>query len=164
MRLDRVAALVERVVDAILVLLLTALVTLAGAQILLRNLFDSGLLWADPAVRVLVLWVALLGAMAAARRGRHITVDIVARLLPPRRAAPIRALTDLFTAAVCGVLAWQAGRLVVMEWEAGTMAVGNVPTWVAQLIVPVGFAVIGLRYLALVTHRFQAAAAAAAPR
>lgn len=164
MRLERVAALVERVEDAILVLLLTALVALAGAQILLRNLFDSGLLWADPAVRVLVLWVALLGAMAAARQGRHITVDIVARLLPPRRAAPVRALTDLFTAAVCGVLAWHAGRLVGMEWEAGTIAVGGVPTWVAQLIVPVGFAVIGLRYLALVPHRFRAAAAAEAPQ
>ncbi|MCU0767555.1 MAG: TRAP transporter small permease [Gammaproteobacteria bacterium] len=163
MRLERVAAALERVEDAVLVLLMGALVALAGAQIVLRNLFDSGLLWADPAVRVLVLWVALLGAMAAARQGRHITVDLVARVLPPRLAAPVRALTDLFAAAVCGLLAWHAARLVAMEWEAGTVAVGGVPTWVAQLIVPAGFAVIGLRYLALAPARFRGPAEGPAP-
>jgi TRAP-type C4-dicarboxylate transport system permease small subunit len=162
-RLERVAAALERVEDAVLVLLMGALVALAGAQIVLRNLFDSGLLWADPAVRVLVLWVALLGAMAAARQGRHITVDLVARVLPPRLAAPVRALTDLFAAAVCGLLAWHAARLVAMEWEAGTVAVGGVPTWVAQLIVPAGFAVIGLRYLALAPARFRGPAEGPAP-
>jgi TRAP-type C4-dicarboxylate transport system permease small subunit len=163
-RLERLAALIERLEDATLVLLMTVLVVLAGAQIVLRNLFDSGLVWADPSVRVLVLWVALLGAMAAARQGRHITVDLVARALPPRLAAPVRALTDLFAAGVCGVLAWHAARLVAMEWAAGTVAVAGVPTWVAQLIVPAGFAVIGLRYLALAPQRFAEAAGAGMPR
>jgi TRAP-type C4-dicarboxylate transport system permease small subunit len=101
--------------------------------------------------------------MAAARQGRHITVDLVARVLPPRLAAPVRALTDLFAAAVCGLLAWHAARLVAMEWEAGTVAVGGVPTWVAQLIVPAGFAVIGLRYLALAPARFRGPAEGPAP-
>ena len=164
MHLERLAALIERLEDATLVLLMTVLVVLAGAQIVLRNLFDSGLVWADPSVRVLVLWVALLGAMAAARQGRHITVDLVARALPPRLAAPVRALTDLFAAGVCGVLAWHAARLVAMEWAAGTVVVAGVPTWVAQLIVPVGFAVIGLRYLALAPQRFTVAAGAGTPR
>jgi TRAP-type C4-dicarboxylate transport system permease small subunit len=160
--LERAVAVIERVEDALLVLLLSALVGLAGAQILLRNVFDSGLVWADPVVRVLVLWVALLGAMAAARQGRHITVDVLARLLPSRAAAAVRALTDVFAAVVCGALAWHGARLVATEWEAGTIAVGAVPAWVAQLIVPLGFAVIGARYLALAPRRFAAASEAGA--
>jgi TRAP-type C4-dicarboxylate transport system permease small subunit len=62
------------------------------------------------------------------------------------------------------VLAWHAARLVAMEWAAGTVVVAGVPTWVAQLIVPVGFAVIGLRYLALAPQRFTVAAGAGTPR
>ncbi len=53
-RLLRVTALVE---DALLVLILAAMVGLAATQIVLRNLFDGAILWADPMLRVGVLWV-----------------------------------------------------------------------------------------------------------
>lgn len=144
----RLAGLLARVEDAALVLLLAAMVLLAGSQILLRNVLDMGLVWADPLLRVLVLWVGMAGAMAAARADRHITVDVLARLLPARARRQSRALTDLCTAVVCGLLAWHAGRLVVAEHAGGAVAFAAVPAWVCELILPLGFAVIGLRYLA----------------
>ena len=49
----------HRVEDILLALLLTAMIGLAALQILLRNLFNLGLAWADPTLRLLVLWVAL---------------------------------------------------------------------------------------------------------
>src|SRR5690606_33547420 len=66
-RLERLGRLLE---DALIVLLLGALVVLASAQILLRNVFSMGLAWSDGLVRMLVLWLALLGALAASRDGR----------------------------------------------------------------------------------------------
>lgn len=151
----RVAGLLARVEDAILVLLLSAMVLLAGAQIVLRNLFDTGLVWVDPMLRVLVLWIGLVGAMAAARADRHIAVDILSRLLPARARRLSRALTDAATAAVCGLLAWHAARFVALEYEGGALAFGRVPAWVCELILPVGFAVIGLRYLVLLAGRLR---------
>ena len=43
------------------------------------------------------------------------------------------------------------GRLVVLDYEAGTLAFSNVPAWVVELILPFGFGVIALRYLFLCT-------------
>ena len=151
----RVAGLLARVEDALLVLLVSAMVLLAGAQILLRNLFDAGLVWADPLLRVLVLWVGLVGAIVAARADRHIAVDLLSRLLPAPARRLSRALTDAATVVVCGFLAWHAARFVALEYDGGALAFARVPAWVCELILPVGFAVIGLRYLALLAGRLR---------
>ncbi len=74
-------ALVE---DALLVLILAAMVGLAATQIVLRNLFDGAILWADPMLRVAVLWVGMIGAMVATRIDKQISVDAVSRFLPLR--------------------------------------------------------------------------------
>jgi TRAP-type C4-dicarboxylate transport system permease small subunit len=98
--------------DLILVLLLGGLVLLAAAQIFMRNLFDAGLPWADPLLRLMVLWLALAGALAATREKRHIHIDLLSRFLPQGLAAWTERLTAAFTAIVCALLAWHGGRLV----------------------------------------------------
>lgn len=139
--------------DSVLVTLLAVMVVLAATQIVLRNLFNAGLLWADPALRLLVLWVGMLGAVAATRDDRQITVDAVSRFLPPRLRNAARVLTDLFAVAVSGTLTWHAVRLVQDERAAGTTAFGGFPVWVGQLVLPLAFGVIAARYLLLaVTH------------
>ena len=144
-RLLRAAANIE---DGILVLLLAMMIALAASQIFLRNLLETGLEWGDPLLRVIVLWLGLLGAMAATRDDDHITIDIVSRFLPPRAKAASRLITDLFTATVCGLLSYHGARLVMFDKEAGTLAFAFVPTWVCELIIPVGFGIIALRFCA----------------
>lgn len=149
MPLERAARVLERIEDGVLVAFLLGMLALAGAQILLRNVFDIGLVWADPLLRQLVLWTALIGAMAAARKGQHIAIDVLSRWLPPRSGRLARVATDVFTTVVCWLLAFHGARLVAMEWEACAGAHGAIPTWLGLAILPVGFGVIGLRYLAL---------------
>jgi len=130
-----------------LILLLSAMIVLAAAQIALRNIWESGIVWGDPLTKVLVLWVALLGAMTATRDGRHINIDLLSRFLPPKAKTASRLITDLFTAVVCAVLAYHAARLLLIDREAGTLAFTSVPTWVCELIIPIGFGVMALRFL-----------------
>ncbi len=143
-RLARATAAIE---DGLLVMLLSAMIVLAGSQIVLRNLWDAGLFWADPLLRVSVLWVGLLGAMAATRDDNHITVDILSRLLSERARSAGRVITDLFTAAVCGLLAYHGARMVRMDYQAGLTAFAGVPAWACELIIPLGFGVIAIRSL-----------------
>ena len=143
-RLLRVTALVE---DALLVLILASMVGLAATQIVLRNLFDGAILWADPMLRVGVLWVGMIGAMVATRSDKQISVDAVSRFLPMRWKARVRIITDLFTAGVSAVVAWSALRLVLDDRAAGGTAVAFVPVWACEAILPVAFGVIALRYL-----------------
>jgi TRAP-type C4-dicarboxylate transport system permease small subunit len=140
----RWAGIVE---DGVLVLMLSAMILLAGAQIVLRNVAETGIVWGDAFLRVLVLWIGLLGAVAATRDYNHITVDVVSRFLPPRAKAASRVLIDLFTAIVAALIAVAAARLVQADRAQGTMAFARVPVWTCELILPLGFGIIALRYL-----------------
>ncbi len=142
-RLLRATALVE---DALLVLILAAMVILAATQIILRNFFDGAILWAGPMLRVGVLWVGMIGAMVATRSDKQISIDAVSQFLSPRWKARVRVLTDLFTAIVAAVVAWSALRLVLDDRAAGVTAVAFVPLWVCEAILPAAFGVIAIRY------------------
>lgn len=142
-RLLRATALVE---DALLVLILAAMVILAAIQIILRNFFDGAILWAGPMLRVGVLWVGMIGAMVATRSDNQISIDAVSRFLPKLWKARVRVVTDLFTAIVAAVVAWSAFRLVLDDRAAGVTAVAFVPLWVCEAILPVAFGVIAIRY------------------
>jgi TRAP-type C4-dicarboxylate transport system permease small subunit len=131
--------------DGLLGLILFTMVALASSQVIMRNLFDSGFSWGDPLLRLLVLWLGLMGAMVATRLDRHITVDALLRVLTPALQRIARILTKLATAAVCTLLAWHSARLVAMDYEYQTLMIGNVPAWIGDLILPIAFSVMTLR-------------------
>lgn len=144
--IERVLRAISWVEDGILVLLLAAMIGIAATQIVLRNFFATGILWADPALRMLVLWVGLAGAMVATRQDKHIAVDVLTRWLAPVPKRATQVVVELFTGAVSALLAYHGARLVLLDLAAGTIAFANIPAWVTQLIIPVAFAVIALRY------------------
>src|SRR5512143_3313876 len=91
--LSRTLAFVER---GILVALLALMILLAFTQVVLRNVFSTGLLWADPLLRHLVLWVGFIGASLATASEKHINLDSVTRFASPRTANLSRIATNLF--------------------------------------------------------------------
>lgn len=146
---QRLLTLLHRTEEAIIALLLGTMVVLAGTQIFMRNLLDSGIAWGDPLLRVMVLWVGLLGAMLATRQNKHIRIDILSRYLPPTWKRFSAVVTELFSSIICGLLAWHSGRFVHYEWMDGTEVFSGFPAWLAEVILPFGFAVISLRFLLL---------------
>jgi len=153
--LVRLLELMRRIEDGVLVAVLGTMVVFAVLQILLRNVFDSGIVWADPLLRVLVLWVGLVGAMVASRTDNHIAVNVLSRVLPPVARAVAGVLAASFTAIVCSVIAYHSARFVASEYGSGVVAVGHVPVWMAEAIIPIAFAVIALRYLVMTLLRLQ---------
>ena len=138
--------MVARLEDTALALLLGALIALSCAQIGLRNLFDTGIDWIGPGIRYLVLWIGLLGALTAARRGQHIAIDALTRLLGPRPRSGLAAGVAVFTAAICAIVACQGARLVALDREAGTAAFGSVPAWCIEAGIPLCFGGMALCY------------------
>jgi TRAP-type C4-dicarboxylate transport system permease small subunit len=139
----------HRVEDAVLAALLGAIVLLAPLQIALRELFGTGLAWADPLLRALVLWVGLLGALAASRDGRQISIDAISRVLPARARAAAGALTSLFTAGISGLVAYHGARFVHSELRFESVAFSGIPAWLLESVIPFAFGWIALRYLLL---------------
>ena len=133
--------------DAVLVLILTTMILLAASQIVLRNFFDIGFIWGDAMLRMLVLWLAVAGAVAASRKDRHISIAVLDRFLPPGGRHAAKVLTHLFTAGVCGLIAWHSLAFVQTSREFEDVLLGNVPAWILQSILPVGFGLVSWRYL-----------------
>lgn len=133
--------------DGILALVLTLMILLAIGQVLLRNFWGTGFDWADPLLRILVLWIALLGAMAATRDDNHISIDVLSKFLPRFLKKPAQLISHWFAAVICSLLAWQGARLTQMDYQDATMAFASVPAWICQLIIPFGFGVMSLRFL-----------------
>jgi C4-dicarboxylate transporter DctQ subunit len=136
----------HRAEDWLLAALLGVLLLLSVVQIALRLFFDTGLEWAEPVSRMGVLWLALFGALGAARSHRHVAIDALPRLFPPLARRVAWVLTQLATAAVCGLLAWYGWGMFQMEREMPAVFVPGVASWWPMLVVPYGFSLLALRF------------------
>jgi TRAP-type C4-dicarboxylate transport system permease small subunit len=136
----------HRLEDTLLAGLLLTLLLLAAGQIGLRWIADSGWVEGEVAQRTLVLWIALLGALGAARDRRHLSLDLLPRLLPETGRRVIWALGQVIAAGVCAAMAWYGWSLVELEREAPAPLFAGLPSWAGMLIIPFGFAVLSLRF------------------
>ena len=137
---------VHRVEDTLLVVLLSTMIMLASLQIVLRNIFDFGLVWADPLLRVMVLWLGLIGATVASRGNKHIKIDLLSRYFHSTSNILIQAVVSMFTAGVCLIIAWHGAHWIRLEYIDKMTGLAGIPAWVLELIIPLSFALIGIRY------------------
>jgi C4-dicarboxylate transporter DctQ subunit len=142
--LDKIGIAAETVT---LVSMLTTLMLVAVGQIVMRQVFESSLAWADELVRLMVLWLALVGSIAACRENRHIRIDALSHVLPDTAVKLIRILVDAFAAIVCGIIAVQAWRYLQVEIEYEVTVLVDTPAWIAHAIMPAAFALISYRFL-----------------
>lgn len=143
-RLEKAGTALETIM---LVSMLTAMMLVAVGQIIMREGFGTGFGWADELVRLMVLWLALVGSIAACRENRHIRIDALSHVLPDLAVNLIRILVDLFAAFICAVIAFQAWRYLQIEIEYEDTVLVNTPAWIAHSIMPAAFALIAYRFL-----------------
>lgn len=140
---------VSRIEEAILCLLLTAMIMLACVQIVLRFFFASGFVWADPLLRYLVLWAGLFGAAIATKNCKHISIDILSHLLPDRFKPGLQVVLNFFSAAVCAVLTYAAINFVRDEATYGGGGILDIPSWALNSVFPLAFGIIAWRFIFL---------------
>jgi len=131
----------------VLVLLLLSMIILAGYDILARSLFGGGLSWIPPLLRVMVLWIGLLGALMATRSREHISIDLISKLAGPTVNRIASTLTLLFAAAICGLVGWYSGEYIQIAFEYQDIAFADIPAWPLQLVIPVSFGLMAVRFL-----------------
>ena len=141
-RLRRSLIRMDGFMASLSLLLLLFLVTL---QVILRNVFGSGIPDADILSRHLVLYVIFFGAALAIERHRHIRIDVLSVLFQPHRLQALRRALYLVSALVCAVLAWAAVRFWYDDWQ----YVAEHERWssVLALIMPFGFGLLCLHFI-----------------
>ena len=148
-RIVRLIRVIDRLEDWLLVSMLAAMVVLAVTQIVYRNIAGGGVAWIDPLLRMLVLWVALSGAVIASRTDNHIRIDFFARYISGQYYIYIKRIVHAYCVIICAVIAWYSVSFVRMDYEYGTEAFAGVPAWITELIIPIAFGMMAFRYFLL---------------
>jgi TRAP-type C4-dicarboxylate transport system permease small subunit len=128
-------------------LLLFSLIFFGCLQIVLRNFYHRGIIWADPLMRHIVLWLGCLGAAYATSKMRHINIDVFTRFLPKGLLRIRNKIIFLATAIAASILGFAALKLVLDEKSFGEEAFLGVGVWLLQLVLPVAFFLIAYRSL-----------------
>jgi C4-dicarboxylate transporter DctQ subunit len=143
----RINSFLNKLEEVLLIFLLALMVFLAFLPILFRNVIATGLIWIDPLLRHLVLWVALLGASQATRQERHIKIDLLSNYLPAAGQRIVQGGLDLLAALVCLSLVVPGIDFVQDEAQVGKFLILGIPLWFSQAIIPVMLGVIGTRFV-----------------
>lgn len=145
-RWERMDESIDRVEGSLLVILLSLMIVTAFLQIVLRNVFATGLTWGDSLVRDLVLWVGFIGATLATREGKHINIDVISRWFPSLGKPLIDFITQWASFIICGFLTIAALKFVKNESQMGTVSFLGIPSWIPGAILPVTFGLMTLRF------------------
>lgn len=148
-----------------IIISLTTMIGIAFVQVILRNFFSTGLMWADELTRHLVLWVGFIAASLATREGRHINIDILSRTISGRRSKlGVQAIINLATFSICLLLLRAAWHFVSVEKEFGEKVITlSLPVWGLEIIFPITFILISFRFgLRGVEYIFKLASASKA--
>jgi len=142
--IDEIIAKIELI---ILMVLLSLMVIISFTQVVLRNIFETGISWADPMLRYTVLWLAFIGASIATRENRHINIDVLTRLLSPKLKKIVSILTNLFALSVCLILLKSSIDFIKIEMQFPSEIFLGLKNWMLEIIIPIGFSMMSLRFL-----------------
>lgn len=138
-----------------LAMLLATMIVLSFLQIVLRNVAETGLIWIDPLLRHLLLWIGFAGAALATRLGRHISIDAVSRFLPAPWLMAARVASGLLAAAICLLVANACLKIVRDEAVAATHVFLGLATSHVQIVMPLAMLLMSYRFTLQVVETLQ---------
>ncbi|MEM7506184.1 MAG: TRAP transporter small permease [Pseudomonadota bacterium] len=121
--------------------LMAATGALLTYEVIARYFFVKPTIWAAELSQLCLIWGCLLAMAWVLSIRRHITVNAVTNLLPPGAQTVCVAVSLLVLIVFSGVAAIYGWGIFHDSFDRGrtTGSLLNLPSWVAELSVPVGF-------------------------
>jgi TRAP-type mannitol/chloroaromatic compound transport system permease small subunit len=117
--LDRISTAVGRAASWLT--LFMVLVTFV--VVVMRYVFDAGLIWVQESVTWMHAVVFMLGAAYTLRDEEHVRVDVFYRNMSPRRRAWVDLIgVAIFLLPLCVFLAWNSLDFVAQSWRIREMS------------------------------------------
>jgi C4-dicarboxylate transporter DctQ subunit len=137
----------ERLEEILVAVLMTAMTVLTFVQVVARYVFNYSFVWALELNTVLFAWLIFVGMSYGVRVGAHIGIDAVVKSVPPsvaRAFGMVGAALCIVYALIVTVGGWRYMRKM---YDVGIeMQDLPMPQWVPRTILPLGFALLALRF------------------
>ena len=145
--LQQVNAFLGRIETGFLCLIIAMMIGLAILKIVMRYVFNASLLWSDVMLQHLTLWLCFFGAALATCERRHISIDVLSRILPSKYTRWTSLVIDCVALVVIGILAYYGFLFLGDEQSSEAVLIGSLPLWWAKTIIPYGFVLIGIHVM-----------------
>lgn len=136
----------DRIEEFLTAAFLAIMTLLTFGQVVLRYVFDTGLIWLLEGTIYLFSWLVLVGISIGIRTDSHIAVEFVTERLTPR-VQRLVALAAVGVSLLYAVLMFAGSFTLVQRlYDFGSLAHDiPLPRWVLLSSLPIGFALLGLR-------------------
>jgi TRAP-type C4-dicarboxylate transport system permease small subunit len=135
----------EGIFASALVLILTVFVILdVGA----RELFRTGIPWAQKGAVYMMIWAGFLGAILVAQKVEHLRPEVADKLWTGKLRPIYLRLHNLLVFGFTAAMAYYSWTYVLESREFGDRnVIIDMPMWVLQAIIPYTFFSMSFRYL-----------------
>lgn len=140
--------LVNRLEEGILAVLLAVMTLLTFTQVVLRYVFNTGIVWSLEATTYSFAALVLFGMSYGVRTRTHIAVDLLVRTLPAGARRCVNILAVAACIAYAALMLYGSAVFVERLFALGNMARDvPAPKWLLTVTMPVGFTLLGYRFL-----------------
>ncbi len=149
--IKRINTFLGKIETGMLCTIVAMMIVLAVLEIVLRYVFKTSLLWKTVMLENLTLWLCFLGAALASCEKRHISIDVLNRILPKHLQRFRGLIVDGLSLIVIAFLVYFSCTYLIGEMKSDAKLIGPIPLWYAKAIIPSGFLLMGLH---LILHLF----------
>lgn len=121
----------EDIVASIFISVTTVLVII---NIILRYIFNSGLVWSEEVATGCFVWSVFIGAVAVFKHRGHVGVDLIVKRLPQAMQSGVRLLTDLILVALNGYMAYLSVLYIQTSYTKMTPVLGVSSAYISSSV------------------------------
>lgn len=150
--IHRLSEILDKVMEAVIVFMLGAMVVITGAQIICRIFFTS-LAWSEEATRYLLIWSTLLGAGCVYKHAGHISISVVQDALPSKAKDMMQILIHGLCIMLFIMIAWYGIQYFGKQGNQLSPAL-RLPMRYVYTCIPVGCGIMAFHALDAVAQSF----------
>lgn len=121
----------EDIVASIFISITTVLVII---NIILRYIFNSGLVWSEEVATGCFVWSVFIGAVAVFKHRGHVGVDLIVKRLPRAMQWSIRLLTDVILVVLNGYMAYLSVLYIQTSYTKMTPVLGVSSAYISSSV------------------------------
>ena len=126
--------MINRILEAIIAAMLLGAVGVAFLAVIYRYLLDDALSWSFEVSLALLTYITFLGSYLALRRGAHLKVDVLVRMLPVWTQSVLFLTNQVLIGGVGAIMAWFGTRQVLRFADQTTNVLEISSSWLYAAI------------------------------
>ncbi|MGV6875710.1 TRAP transporter small permease [Pseudochelatococcus sp. B33] len=118
-------------------------------KVVLRSIFNYGILGVDQISGTMMVYLTFLGAAWVLRNEGHVSVDLLTSAVPARVERGLHVVASIVAAAVCFTMTYFSFVTVRLSLQRGVMVAAEleIPRAINLAVIPLGCALLGIEFI-----------------